>query len=111
MLCIVLTTFAAAAYTSTQDKEYEASAKLLLQADNFDTSLAGTGVAGVDPNRQAATDAQLLASPVVAGRGKKKLNEALADGSGKGATKPGSNNAPPTGRAKNPKRASPLADG
>ena len=110
LLCIVVTTFAAAAYTSTQDKEYEASAKLLLQADNFDASLAGTGVGGVDPNRQAATDAQLLASPVIAQRVTKKLKEPLLGISVKSSSNPDSNIETVTVRDKNPKRASRFAN-
>jgi receptor protein-tyrosine kinase len=73
LLCLVLTTFAAAAYTSTLKKEYEASAKLLLQPDNLGAVIAGTGVAGTDPTRQANTDAQLASSPVVAARVRKDL--------------------------------------
>src|SRR5205823_13806197 len=75
LLCTALTTFGAAAYTSTQKKEYEASAKLLLQPDNLSATIAGTGALGVDPTRQSATDAQLVALPSVARRVTKQLKQ------------------------------------
>lgn len=78
LLCLVVTAFAAAAYTSTLDKEYEATAKLLLQTDNLGSTLAGTGPAPIDPTRQAATDAQLVALPAVAARVSKKLRQPLS---------------------------------
>jgi capsular exopolysaccharide synthesis family protein len=67
-------------------------------------------VAGVDPNRQAATDAQLLASPVVAQRVSKKLGEPLAGSSVKASNNPDSNIATVTVRDKNPKRAARFAN-
>jgi capsular exopolysaccharide synthesis family protein len=78
VLCAVLTTFAAAAYTSTQKKEYQATAKLLLQTDNLSSTIAGTSLPGVDPTRQAATDAQLVALPAVARRVTAQLKQPLS---------------------------------
>jgi capsular exopolysaccharide synthesis family protein len=91
LLCLLVTTFAAAAYTSTQKKEYEATAKLLLQTDNLSATISGTGVAGVDPTRQTATDAQLVALPVVAQRVSKKLSQPLAEAAVKTGAGPDSN--------------------
>jgi capsular exopolysaccharide synthesis family protein len=79
VLCVALTTFAAAAYTSTQKKEYETSAKLLLQLDNLSSTIAGTTIGGGDPTRQSATDAQLAASPAVAAQVRKALHGALGN--------------------------------
>lgn len=79
LLCVVLTTFAAAAYTSSLKKEYEATAKLLLQPDNLSSTIAGASVPGVDPTRQAATDAQLVGLPVVARRVTETLNQPLRE--------------------------------
>ena len=78
LLCVALTTGAAAAYTSRLDKEYEASAKLLLQPDNLNSTIAGTELAGTDPTRQANTDAQLAALPAVAARVTKELDMPLS---------------------------------
>jgi polysaccharide biosynthesis transport protein len=110
VLCLVLTTFAAAAYTSAQPKQYETAAKLLLQSDNLSAALAGTGIGGVDPTRQAATDAQLLASPTVAARVQKQLRQPLTGASVHTAANGDSNILTVTVRDKRPPRAAKIAN-
>lgn len=91
LLCLVVTTFAAAAYTSTLKKEYEATAKLLLQPDNLSATISGTALSGSDPTRQAATDAQLAALPVVARRVSATLEEPLAATAVRAVSNPNTN--------------------
>ena len=91
MLCLVLTAFATAAYTSTLGKEYEASAKLLLQPDNLGSTISGTGLTGTDPTRQANTDAQIVALPAVAARVTKKLKKPLSATAVRATANPDSN--------------------
>jgi succinoglycan biosynthesis transport protein ExoP len=110
LLCVVLTTFAAAAYTSAQDKLYETSAKLLLQSDNLSSTISGTGIGGIDPTRQSATDAQLVASPTVAARVQKQLRQPLDGASVHSAANPDSNILTVTVRDKRPKRAARIAN-
>jgi receptor protein-tyrosine kinase len=110
LFCLVLTTFAAAAYTSTQKKQYEASAKLLLQSDNLSSSIVGTGVPGVDPARQAATDAQLATGPAVVGRVEKQLGHPLTATSLVASTDPDSNILTITVDDHNPDRAAQYAN-
>jgi tyrosine-protein kinase len=110
LLCTILTAFAAAGYTSTQEKEYEASAKLLLQSDNLSSTIAGTGVGGVDPNRQTATDAQLLGSRVVAQRVAKQLKQVIPAGAVHTSTNPDSNVLTVVARDRSPRRAARIAN-
>jgi capsular exopolysaccharide synthesis family protein len=110
LLCVLLTTFAAAAYTSTLKKEYEATAKLLLQTDNLSATISGTGVAGVDPTRQAATDAQLVALPTIARRVSQKLKEPLAAAAVDTGAGPDSNILTVTVTDPNPARAARFAN-
>ena len=110
LLCVVLCAFAAAAYTTAQKKEYAASAKLLLQSENLGAAIAGAGVAGVDPARQAATDAQLVNSPVVAQRVAKKLKQPLAGAAVSASTNPDSNILTVTVTDRNPRRAARFAN-
>jgi polysaccharide biosynthesis transport protein len=67
-LCVVLAGCAAAAYAETRPRNYEATARLLLQQDNPAAQVAGTGSPFVDPVRQAVTDQQLATSGAVASR-------------------------------------------
>src|SRR4051794_41833105 len=63
LLCLVLTTFAAAAYTSTLTKKYEASARLLLQTDNLGSTIAGAQIGGGGPTRPGAPPRQPGGAP------------------------------------------------
>jgi polysaccharide biosynthesis transport protein len=110
LLCLVLTTFAAAAYTSTEHKEYEASTRLLLQTDNLSSTIAGTNVGGVDPTRQAATDAQLVSSPAVAARVRKQLKKPLDGASVRSVSNPNTNILTITARDRSPDRAAKIAN-
>lgn len=110
LLCLVITTFAAAAYTSTQKKEYEATAKLLLQTDNLSATIAGAGLAGVDPTRQAATDAQLVALPAVARRVTARLKQPLLATAVTTSAGPDSNIIAVTVTDRNPRRAALFAN-
>src|SRR4051794_10588384 len=110
LLCLVLTTFAAAAYTSSQQKEYETSAKLLLQSDNLSSTISGTGIGGIDPTRQAATDAQLVGSPTLAARGQKQLRQPLTGASVHAGANPDSNILTVTVRDTRPGRAAKIAN-
>lgn len=91
LLCLVLTTFAAGAYTATQKKEYESTAKLLLQPDNLSATIAGTSLAGTDPTRQINTDAQLVALPTVARRVTRSLDKPLSATAVRTSANPDSN--------------------
>src|SRR5256885_1059732 len=77
-VCVVLAGFAAAAYSSSQQKIYESTAKLLLQPGDLGAAVTGTGIGPSDPVRQVATDTQLVSLPAVAGRVQKKLKQPLA---------------------------------
>jgi capsular exopolysaccharide synthesis family protein len=110
LVCLVLTTFAAAAYTSTADKEYESAAKLLLHPDNLSSNIAGTGIAGVDPTRQANTDAQLASSPAVAARVRKQLKKAYSPISVKTSVNPDANILTITVRDGSPRSAARVAN-
>jgi polysaccharide biosynthesis transport protein len=110
LLSVVLATFAAAAYTSSQDKQYETSAKLLLQSDNLSSTIAGTPIGGIDPTRQAATDAQLVGSPTVAARVQQQLRQPLTGASVRAAANPDSNILTVTVRTTRPKRAAKIAN-
>jgi polysaccharide biosynthesis transport protein len=110
LICIVLTTFAAALYTSSQKKEYEASARLLLQPDNLSATIAGTGLSGTDPTRQAATDAQLAALPAIARRVTAKLKEPLSATAVKAVSNPNTNVLTVTVADHNPRRAARFAN-
>ncbi|MEA2427745.1 MAG: tyrosine-protein kinase [Thermoleophilaceae bacterium] len=110
LLCLFLTTFAAAAYTSTLKKEYETSAKLLLQSDNLSSTIAGTTIGGVDPTRQSATDAQLAGSPAVAARVRKVVRGGLGDASVSASASADSNILTITVRDTDPARAPRIAN-
>jgi capsular exopolysaccharide synthesis family protein len=110
LLCVAATTFAAAAYTSTQKKEYEATAKLLLQTDNLSATIAGAGLSGTDPTRQAATDAQLVALPAVARRVTAQLKQPLSATAVTTAAGPDSNIITVTVTDTNPGRAALFAN-
>src|SRR3954470_3880536 len=109
-ICVALAAFAAAAYTGTQDKKYEASAKLLLQTDNLSSTIAGASIPGVDPTRQTATDAQLAALPAVARRVSAKLKEPLAAAAVRTSAGPDSNIIGITVTDSNPRRAARFAN-
>jgi capsular exopolysaccharide synthesis family protein len=108
--CLVLTTFAAAAYTATRHKEYEATAKLLLQTENVGGTIAGTGLGAQDPNRQAATDAQLVSLPSVAARVTRQLGEPLRTAAVRTSTGSDSNLLNVTVTDRDPKRAARFAN-
>jgi succinoglycan biosynthesis transport protein ExoP len=110
LLCLALTTFAAAAYTSTLEKEYETSARLLLQSDNLSSTIAGTTFGGVDPTRQSATDAQLAGSPAVAGRVRSALKGGLGNASVTASANTDSNILTITVRDTDPARAARVAN-
>lgn len=110
VLCILITGFAAAAYTSTREKQYDASARLLLQPDNLSQAIAGAAIPGVDPTRQAATDAQLVSLPTVAARVSKQLKRPLSATAVKTASGADSNLLTVTVRDRNPKRAALFAN-
>jgi succinoglycan biosynthesis transport protein ExoP len=78
ILCIVLAGFAAAAYSSSQQKIYESTAKLLIQPGDIGAAITGTGIGPNDPVRQVATDTQLVSLPAVAARVQKKMKQPLA---------------------------------
>lgn len=67
-LCVLLAAAAAVAYAETRPRDYQATARLLLQQDNPAATLTGAGSPFVDPVRQAATDQQLATSGAVASR-------------------------------------------
>jgi succinoglycan biosynthesis transport protein ExoP len=79
VICAILTTAAALAYSLTTDKEYQATTKLLLQpSDDLGTSVVGLPPsASVDPVRSAATDLALVRQPDLAARviARKNLDE------------------------------------
>jgi receptor protein-tyrosine kinase len=110
LLCLLLTTFAAAAYTSTEKKQYEASARLLLLTDNLTSTIAGAGVAGIDPTRQAATDAQLVSSPEVARRVQQQIKKPLGAAVVSTVSNPNTNILTITVRDERPFRAAKLAN-
>jgi polysaccharide biosynthesis transport protein len=72
-LCVILSAAVAVAYAETRPRDYRATAKLLLQQDNPNSQLAGTGAPFIDPVRQAATDQQLVTSAPVATQVAKEL--------------------------------------
>jgi tyrosine-protein kinase len=73
-LCVLLSAAAAVAYAETRPRDYQASAKLLLQQDNPSSQILGFGQPFVDPVRQAATDQQLATSGAVASRVARRLH-------------------------------------
>src|SRR4051794_36277460 len=79
VICAVLTTAAALAYSLTTDKEYRSTAKLLLQPqDELGTSVVGLPPSNsVDPVRSTATDLELVRQPSLAQRviAKRNLDE------------------------------------
>jgi len=66
--CILLTATAALLYSATKTPQYSASARLLVQPDDLRSILTGNYTATDDPQRQAATDLELLTLPAVAKR-------------------------------------------
>lgn len=80
-LCVIVSAAAAVAYAETRPRDYQATAKLLLQQDSPNTQLAGAGAPFVDPVRQAATDQQLATSGPVAARVARKLHLGARAGS------------------------------
>jgi succinoglycan biosynthesis transport protein ExoP len=110
LLVLLLTTFAAAAYTSTVANRYESSARLLLQSDNLSSTIAGTAIGGTDPTRQAATDAQLVASPTVAARVQAQLKQPLGSAQVSAGANPDSNILTVTVRDRSPSRAALIAN-
>src|SRR5919204_5425538 len=114
-LCLVLSAAAAVAYAETRPRDYEASAKLLLQQDNPNSQLLGLGPQYIDPVRQAATDQQLATSGAVAARVARRLHlgpaRAEAVLSGAGASVSGDSNVLTiTDRNRNPKLAARVAN-
>jgi receptor protein-tyrosine kinase len=81
LLCIAVTTAAAAARTAVETQRFQATAKLLLQQDTLSQTLAGAGLAPFDPTRQAATDAQLVSLPAISARVVKQLKQPLSTAS------------------------------
>jgi polysaccharide biosynthesis transport protein len=65
-LCLLVSAAAAVGYAETRPRDYQATAKLLLQQDNPGNQIVGVGSTFVDPVRQAATDQQLITSGAVA---------------------------------------------
>jgi tyrosine-protein kinase len=110
LLCLLVTAFAAAAYTSAQKREYETSARLLLQTDNLTATIAGAGVTGLDPTRQAATDAQLVSSPEVARRVQRQIKQPIGAAVVTTASNPNTNILTITVRDEKPARAAKLAN-
>src|SRR4051812_1508101 len=78
MLCVVLAGSVAWAWSASRPKLYESNAKLLLQQTPLEPQ--NTGIPGTDPNRQTATDLQLVALPQVAERVVKRLHLGLPAG-------------------------------
>ena len=70
LLCIVALPAATLALSFSEQKEYSATASLLFRDPQFDQKLFGAGVvaASTDPNREAATNVQLVSLEVVAAR-------------------------------------------
>lgn len=73
-LCLLIAAAAAVAYAETRPRDYQATARLLLQQDNPGSVVAGTPNTFTDPVRQAATDQQLATSGAVASRVVRKLH-------------------------------------
>jgi Mrp family chromosome partitioning ATPase len=73
-LCLLIATAAAVGYAETRPRDYQATARLLLQQDNPGSVVAGTPNTFTDPVRQAATDQQLATSGAVASRVVQKLH-------------------------------------
>lgn len=65
LLCVLLAVGVSFAYVQSQRKLYEAEAKVLVQPDNLLNALNGVGAGATDPVRQAATDSQIAALPVL----------------------------------------------
>lgn len=66
--CFVATVAAAVVYTSAQEKEYAATARLLSRDDELSASALGDTGPSEDPDVRAATDLELASLPVVAER-------------------------------------------
>jgi capsular exopolysaccharide synthesis family protein len=109
-LCIIVAGFAAAAYSSSQQKIYESTAKLLLQTGDLGAAVVGTGVGASDPQRQAATDTQLVSLPAVGARVAKRLHEPLAPATVSTSQSGDSNIISVDVRDPNPKRAAAIAN-
>lgn len=60
------------AYSKLKEPVYEASARVLIQTDNLSTPLLGGPASGTDPARQRATDIQLVSTPAVGGRARRR---------------------------------------
>jgi tyrosine-protein kinase len=73
-LCLLLAAAAAVAYAETRPRDYQATARLLLQQDNPASTIAGTPATFTDPVRQATTDQQLATSGAVASRVAQQLH-------------------------------------
>ena len=114
-ICVILAAVAAVVYAETRPRDYEATARLLLQQDNPAAALSGTAGSFVDPVRQAATDQQLATSGAVAARVAHRLHLGARAGvafSGvRAGVAPDSNVLTITDAARNPKLAARVANG
>ena len=113
-LCLLLSAAAAVAYAETRPRDYEATAKLLLQQDNPASVVAGTPGTFTDPVRQAATDQQLATSGPVASRVAERLHlgprARSALGSVRASVGPDSNVLAITASDRNPRLAARVAN-
>ena len=113
-VCLLLSAAAAVAYAETRPRDYQATARLLLQQDNPGSMLAGTPGTYTDPVRQAATDQQLATSGAVASRVAEKLHLGARAGSVLSGTRAGisadSNVLTITNTGRNPKLAARVAN-
>jgi capsular exopolysaccharide synthesis family protein len=80
-VCLLLTTLAAVAYSSTREKVYGTSASLLFRKPGFDQQLFGSSLfsAPVDPAREAQTNLKLVSLDTVADRTAKALRNYTPD--------------------------------
>jgi Mrp family chromosome partitioning ATPase len=114
-VCLLVSAAAAVAYAETRPRDYQATARLLLQQDNPGSLIAGTPGTFVDPVRQATTDQQLATSGAVAARVAERLHlgpRAGAAFSGVAASvAPDSSVLTITDRSRNPRLAARVANG
>jgi capsular exopolysaccharide synthesis family protein len=89
-LCVLATVAAAFGYSSSQEKQYTATASVLLHDTGVDQSLLSRGFAPPvdDPLRAAETDVKVISSPTIALRTAAALHRPLGDVSGKVTVSP-----------------------
>ena len=111
VLCAVLAGAAAYGFSQLQEKEYSASASLLFREVNLDSAVFGSSQGtSVDPDREAATNVELVSLDVVRERTERRLGDPDAGDSVEIAAEGKSNVITATATDTVPRRAARIAN-